>query len=128
MSYERKENQVLRDGVVVATVLANGEFECTEEGLRFRTPIAKFLHGLAADDDDGDKEKGGNGSGEKNSDPVKLERIATTRQLIDAMQPYTSIKCPEMTRGEGDRTPAVLDWIKSHDEIRRNVIRDHNGR
>ena len=119
VNYERQDNLIFRNGVLVGNIQGNGEFECTEDGQRYRNPIANFLKGQPSGDEDDVK---------KNSDLKhgNLERITTTRQLVAAMQPYVSESCPEMTHYEGDRTPEVLAWIQANDEVRRNVLHDHN--
>jgi|GEM_PF-5189222 len=142
--YELNGNQVLRNGEPVANVNADGTVECTEAGVKFRPWIVKFLKNPAepGDDDNAAEQPdpttpppdaaAAPAPGPTAPPPVQNARPAvravlpsipkTTRELIAAMQPLISDRCPAMTRWEGDRTPAVLTWLKQHDDVRRQVL------
>ena len=127
MSYELKENDVLRDGVKIATVV-NGEIVMEEGYEQYRMAAGNFIRQdskiARLRDCDGVKAEEPEGSGTVEAP----EKITTVRQLVTAMQPHIAEPCPAFSPFWGDKTPEVNDWIQDHDDVRRMVLKKHNER
>ncbi len=132
MSYELKENDVLRDGVKIATVV-NGEIVMEEGYEQYRMAAGNFIRQdskiARLRDCDGVKGQDGEMTRADQERPgiaEAPEKITTVRQLVTAMQPHIAEPCPAFSPFWGDKTPEVNDWIQDHDDVRRMVLKKHN--
>lgn len=127
MSYELKENDVLRDGIKIATVV-NGEIVMEEGYEQYRMAAGNFIRQdskiARLRDCEGAKTEEPEGSGTVEAP----EKITTVRQLVTAMQPHIAEPCPAFSPFWGDKTPEVNDWIQDHDDVRKMVLKKHNER
>lgn len=115
MGYEISEgNKVIRDGELVATFTKDGTLTMIGGKEDFRLPAAKVVKEFLED--------GSLPSGQVQV--VEAEKIRTVRELVAAMQPYITEPCPPFSRFYGDKTPAVLEWIRKHDKIRVNILNE----
>ena len=105
-----------RDGVKVAEFTGEGVMTMMEGFEDYRLPAGKAVRDFLGEQWD-----------EVQRDPrpprPETKPVRTVRELVAAMQEYTSDPCPPFSNFYGDRTPEVQEWIRKHDDIRRNVLR-----
>lgn len=108
MAYTIKDNGVYRDGEKVAEFSADGSVSMLAGCESYRLPAGKAVRDFLDGAGDGEFEE--------------VRKPETVRELVKEMQKFISEPCPEFSKFFGDKTPEVLDWIKAHEDVRKNVL------
>lgn len=116
MAYEIKDHEVYRDGMKIAEFTGEGVMTMMEGFEDYRLPTGKAVRDFLGEQWDGVQR-------EQREPHPESKPVRTVRELVAAMQEYTSDPCPPFSNFYGDRTPEVQEWIRNHDDIRRNVLR-----
>ena len=120
MAYEIRDHEVYRDDVKIAEFTGEGVVTMMEGCEDYRLPAGKAVREFLGEQWDEEQRE--------RRDPLPESKpIRTVRELVEAMQKYTSDPCPPFSNFYGDRTPEVQEWIRSHDDIRRNVLRGNEN-
>lgn len=120
MAYEIRDHEVYRDGVKVAEFTGEGVMTMMEGCEDYRLPAGKAVREFLGEQWDEVQR-------EQRESPPESKPVRTVWELVEAMQKYTSDPCPPFSNFYGDRTPEVQEWIRSHDDIRRNVLRQRGN-
>jgi len=123
--YELNGNQVLRDGVVVATIGEDGAVNCTEEGAKYRSWIVNFLKNPAEEEDDGEDDadqtgtgagSGENGAASAPNQPGSSEPPAANTTATQTPQPPPAPAAPAATATRPGTVRELIAAMQPHIE------------